>query len=781
MGIITFQNLNVGALLAQKSKRASTQRGTPTEAPINRRLGAFATSSSISPQNWRAYKLQVPRFGRHLTQGDRNHLQYLGAHYLGNNRAVFRVFAPAAKQMQLQLTSSSHHGAYYDPVAPDDTRTLPMKPHPRDPRVFEIEVDQVVPGHLYRFVLEADQSRRYLKDPRSQFQPNDTFGWSQLIDHGAFQWTDSQWKSPFSHRNDSGQSGIPPGMVMAELHLATLGGYDAAKKEIDRLAAEGVCNTVEIMPIGEGYGKLGWGFDEVDKFAPESGLGSPEAFKSLVDYSHKKGLSVVLHVVPNHFGPYGNVVHEFGEALASKDTGWGRRLNFDSHNRDYMRDYMVDMMMNWVVNYHVDGFRMDALQEVDSDQAMKLMTSELRSHPETSKTILIAESMTKSKRLTAPLEAHFINNPEDEVNKAQACSTALLKQGYDAQEIFDFRSVVTALAMDWTIYDCSPSIDDLATVFRQGQRYFEPYGQHLPTPPGSNNVIYVSAHDENDTFGGTRLVPRLIATRLGLTPDRQLTDAHKLNKKPFRDVLPLLKLYLQPNMTEQQWNQQTGALGLSFQVPLSRFAQAYHEAKALNRLTMGTMFVHPGQKRVFMGDQRGELAPFNFNGEYPPDAKHGDKPLADYVSEQKGYRLGHEAYAQSLLDQPELTDPIWQRQMLLYSQDLARLLRTNKALNNGSFTNLKTAVNQQHKLLFVHRWQDNHEVIAVMNYGEKDLQNFSLNSFGIFPQGTWEEVLNSNEAKYGGDGQNVNGAKGITQQQSQVSVPRHSLLIFQKR
>jgi 1,4-alpha-glucan branching enzyme len=132
------------------------------------------------------------------------------------------------------------------------------------------------------------------------------------------------------------------------------------------------------------------------------------------------------------------------------------------------------------------------------------------------------------------------------------------------------------------------------------------------------------------------------------------------------------------------------------------------------------------------------------------------------------------------LDQPALTDKKLQQDMLRYSQDLAALVRNNKALNNGSFSHLKTAVNKQHNLLFVHRWQEDNEVIAVMNYGNQDLKSFALNSFGIFPQGTWEEVLNSNDPNYGGNGQNLNSSKRLSQQQSDVSIPKQSMLILKR-
>lgn len=49
------------------------------------------------------------------------------------------------------------------------------------------------------------------------------------------------------------------------------------------------------------------GYDEVDKFAPESSYETPDELKNLVNYAHSKGINVILDVVPNHFGCIGAV------------------------------------------------------------------------------------------------------------------------------------------------------------------------------------------------------------------------------------------------------------------------------------------------------------------------------------------------------------------------------------------------------------------------------------------------------------------------------------------
>lgn len=53
-------------------------------------------------------------------------------------------------------------------------------------------------------------------------------------------------------------------------------------------------------------GSRGWGYDGVLLYAPHSAYGTPADFHAFIDAAHGLGLSVVLDIVLNHFGPEGN-------------------------------------------------------------------------------------------------------------------------------------------------------------------------------------------------------------------------------------------------------------------------------------------------------------------------------------------------------------------------------------------------------------------------------------------------------------------------------------------
>jgi 1,4-alpha-glucan branching enzyme len=68
------------------------------------------------------------------------------------------------------------------------------------------------------------------------------------------------------------------------------------------------------MPLSQFGGNRGWGYDGVLLYAPHSAYGTPDDFRAFVDAAHGLGLSVVLDIVLNHFGPEGNYL-----ALLSPD------------------------------------------------------------------------------------------------------------------------------------------------------------------------------------------------------------------------------------------------------------------------------------------------------------------------------------------------------------------------------------------------------------------------------------------------------------------------------
>jgi maltooligosyltrehalose trehalohydrolase len=257
---------------------------------------------------------------------------------------TFRVWAPAPERVELVL----------------GRERFPMVPSPGG--WWELEVGQAGPGTRYQFSLDGGAAR---PDPRSAFQPQGVDGPSEVVDHGAFAWSDAGWR------------GLPlAGAVLYEMHVGTFspaGTFEAVIDRLPHLVELGV-DAVELLPVAEFPGNRGWGYDGVDLFAPQHAYGGPEGLKRLVDACHAAGLGVVLDVVYNHLGPAGNYLPEFGPYFSSRHkTNWGDALNYDGPDSTEVRRFVIDNALAWLRDYHFDGLRLDAVHAIVDDSALHLL------------------------------------------------------------------------------------------------------------------------------------------------------------------------------------------------------------------------------------------------------------------------------------------------------------------------------------------------------------------------------------------------------------------------
>ncbi|MBN9518017.1 malto-oligosyltrehalose trehalohydrolase [bacterium] len=264
---------------------------------------------------------------------------------------------------------------------------------------FSALVPGVAAGARYKFRLDGHASTH--PDLASRFQPEGPHGPSQVIDPGAFRWTDHGW------------AGIAEtGQVFYELHAGTFtpeGTWAAAAERLPDLVALGI-TAVEVMPVAEFPGEFGWGYDGVQIFAPTRLYGMPDDFRRFVDRAHAAGLGVILDVVYNHFGPSGNYAREYAPAFFSDrhKTDWGEPFNFDGPDSGPVREFFVANAGYWIDEYHLDGLRLDATHAVFDDSKEYVVTAIARRAREAGKGKLIyvvAENEPQDARLARPVEA----------------------------------------------------------------------------------------------------------------------------------------------------------------------------------------------------------------------------------------------------------------------------------------------------------------------------------------------------------------------------------------
>ena len=292
----------------------------------------------------------------------------------------FRVWAPYAKQVELELRGGRHAMAA------------------GDRGWWSVELALEESNADYAFILDRGDP---LPDPRSPWQARGIHGPSRLVDHRAFRWTDRHW-----------QAAPLAAAVIYELHIGTFtaqGTFRSAIDKLDELVQLGVTH-VELMPVAEFSGNRGWGYDGADLYAPHQAYGGPDELKQLVDACHGRGLAVILDVVYNHLGPAGNYLARFGPYFTERyATPWGQAMNFDGPESDEVRRFVCDNALMWLGDYHFDGLRLDAVHALIDTSATHILeqlaceVDDLQAQSGRH-LVLIAESDLNDPRIVRPQE-----------------------------------------------------------------------------------------------------------------------------------------------------------------------------------------------------------------------------------------------------------------------------------------------------------------------------------------------------------------------------------------
>ncbi|EMG7111435.1 malto-oligosyltrehalose trehalohydrolase [Enterobacter cloacae] len=262
-----------------------------------------------------------------------------GAEFISSDVVRFRVWAEGQQQLTLRLAE----------------RDLPMTAVGNG--WFQIDVPGVTHGTEYQFVLQDGMA---VPDPASRAQKEDVNGPSVVIDPGRYQPINPDWAGrPWEET------------VIYELHIGTFtpqGTFRAAIDKLPYLAELGI-TQLEVMPVSQFGGSRGWGYDGVLLYAPHSAYGTPEDFHAFIDAAHGLGLSVVLDIVLNHFGPEGNYLPLLSPAFfdAQRMTPWGNGIAYE---REPVRHYILDAPLFWLTEYRLDGLRFDAIDQI-KDTASK--------------------------------------------------------------------------------------------------------------------------------------------------------------------------------------------------------------------------------------------------------------------------------------------------------------------------------------------------------------------------------------------------------------------------
>ena len=394
-----------------------------------------------------------------------------GAQWAAHIGTRFRLWAPAHPRIDLAIEGR-------EPLPMED---IGQGWHERVVRDAE-------PGTLYRFRLPDGM---LVPDPASRFQPQDVHGPSEVIDPTDYLWHDEAWTGRPWHET-----------VLYELHIGSFtpaGTFRGAIDRLDHLAALGV-TAVEIMPVGDFPGRRNWGYDGVLPYAPDSSYGRPEDLKAFVESAHARGISVILDVVYNHFGPDGNYLSLYAPGFFTErhHTPWGAAVNYDGAHSAPVRDFAIHNALYWIEEFHLDGLRLDAVHAI---------IDETTPH-------LLHELAVRARHATLNRPLHLVLENEENAASRLLRSDGGRAERYTAQWNDDVHHVLHVAASgeaDSYYADYAGDTDKLGRALAQGFAFQgevmpfrgSPRGEPSGELPPTAFVSFVQNHDQigNRAFG----------------------------------------------------------------------------------------------------------------------------------------------------------------------------------------------------------------------------------------------------------------------------------------
>lgn len=689
----------------------------------------------------------------------------------------------------------------------------------------KIPAGEVEHGDKYFFTIyKGNGDVDKVKDPYSLRQET-LMGESTMYDNSMFKWSDHDWMYNYNKKritaNKYAAAGIPVSHAkIYEINIPTFtnkGTFEAAKKMLNSVVESGF-NAVELMPVENTY-SYNWGYDGVDKLAVSEHMGGPDGLKSFVDYAHSIGLNVIMDIVPNHLGPDGASLRRTGPFIEGENC-FGEKFNYEGKNNEYVRDFIVNAAINWANNFHCDGLRFDMTPYMESDNTMKQIAAELKSH--CPNTFLIAEDSRSGvsvdgkghswsnpdevhdKRITSPLEPQdtgtYNISHEAAIQNIANNESNLSRLGYNSVWDFNFYH---------NLKECIYGIGDLDK--------FDKAVLHA-----QDSVKYIMSHDEIGNFEGTRLIPKLMVPMLNLNENMVLDSKDRVRAKKYskdknceydealRTIsvqkaqfaaeklvmmlqTGLLDKYDTKNIDIKRWiNAVNDGFKKEVLIPLGinehsgitydRVAECFQKCFNKNKMALARTYAIPGPKMVFQGDDRIDMTPFRFFRKFSNGGKE------EKLATEKGYDTGYSAFYESKMG--HIPYSAKGRSMMNkfrnLTKDLNKLVDDNPALTQGHIQTQNTIKNQAAQVYATHIKdpKSGNELFVITNFMDTDYPKDGIGEYYIeFPQGYWDEVINTDDKKYGGSGNFMNG--GVTtyytlDKKQAIKLPAQSTLIFRK-
>ncbi|MBS1680133.1 MAG: T9SS type A sorting domain-containing protein [Bacteroidetes bacterium] len=129
-------------------------------------------------------------------------------------------------------------------------------------------------------------------------------------------------------------------------------------------------NAIELMPVAEFNGEIGWGYNPTSMFAVQKYYGPKNKLKEFVDKCHAQGIAVILDLVMNHQdipNSYAMLDFDFTNGHPKSTNKWFNVaaphpysvFNDLNHESTYTQKYLDTINYYWINEFKVDGYRYD--------------------------------------------------------------------------------------------------------------------------------------------------------------------------------------------------------------------------------------------------------------------------------------------------------------------------------------------------------------------------------------------------------------------------------------
>jgi 1,4-alpha-glucan branching enzyme len=336
-----------------------------TETFLYRLRVSYADGNVFTHYDSYAFLPTLGNFDEHLFAEGRHWKLYekLGAHLrrLGSVEGVsFAVWAPNAEGVSVVGNFNNWDGRLHQ------MRRLGVS------GIWELFIPDLKAGALYKYEMHQRGRAPFLKADPYALQAEVPPATSSIVFEPNYEFTDAEWIEQRAKRDHLRQP-----LSIYEVHLGSwrrvreegnrsLTYRETAPVLADYLEEMGFTH-VEFLPLkGHPYGGS-WGYQVANYYAATARFGTPDDFRYLVDYLHRRGLGVIMDWVPAHFpkdafalGRFdGSALYEHLDPRKGEHPDWGTYIF--NYGRNEVRNFLIANALFWINECHIDGLRVDAV------------------------------------------------------------------------------------------------------------------------------------------------------------------------------------------------------------------------------------------------------------------------------------------------------------------------------------------------------------------------------------------------------------------------------------